>query len=69
MSSAGKATTKQPLNRAMLACKNSGYEVLDHFAEVRKMVDTGNICILTIYVLVYNCPSEWVGSNFYLNFK
>jgi len=38
----------------MLACKNSGYEVLDHFAEVRKMVDTDNIFILTIYVLVYN---------------
>jgi DNA-damage-inducible protein D len=30
------------INKAMLACKNSGYEVLDHFAEVRKMVDIGS---------------------------
>ena len=25
----------------MLACKNSGYEVLDHFAEVSKIVEAG----------------------------
>jgi DNA-damage-inducible protein D len=29
------------LNRAMLACKNSGYGVLDHFAEVSKIVEAG----------------------------
>ena len=26
------------LDRAMLACKNSGYEIMDHFAEVSKMI-------------------------------
>ena len=30
------------INRAMLACKNSGYKVLDHFSEVGKMVDIGS---------------------------
>jgi DNA-damage-inducible protein D len=25
----------------MLACKNSGFEIADHFPEVRKMIDTG----------------------------
>ena len=30
------------INRAMLACKNSGYEVDDHFPEVRKMVEIGS---------------------------
>lgn len=30
------------IDRAMLACKNSGHEVLDHFAEVGKMVDIGS---------------------------
>lgn len=25
----------------MLACKNSGYETLDHFAEVSKIVEAG----------------------------
>ncbi len=29
------------LTRAMLACKNSGYEVPDHFAEVSKIVEAG----------------------------
>ncbi|HNW83231.1 MAG TPA: DNA damage-inducible protein D [bacterium] len=29
------------LERAMLACKNSGYEVSDHFAEVSKIVEAG----------------------------
>jgi len=29
------------LARAMLACKNSGYEVADHFAEVSKIVEAG----------------------------
>jgi len=29
------------LTRAMLACKNSGYEVADHFAEVSKIVEAG----------------------------
>lgn len=29
------------LARAMLACKNSGYEVSDHFAEVSKIVEAG----------------------------
>jgi DNA-damage-inducible protein D len=30
------------IDRAMLACKNSGFEVLDHFPEVRKMVTIGS---------------------------
>lgn len=30
------------INRAMLACKNSGFEIADHFPEVRKMVDIGS---------------------------
>ncbi|MFV0528016.1 MAG: DNA damage-inducible protein D [Lachnospiraceae bacterium] len=30
------------LDRAMLACKNSGYDVHDHFAEVSKMVEIGS---------------------------
>ena len=29
------------IDRAMLACKNSGFEIADHFPEVRKMIDTG----------------------------
>ena len=30
------------IERAMLACKNSGYELSDHFPEVRKMVEIGS---------------------------
>ena len=30
------------MNKAMIACKNSGYAVLDHFAEVGKMVEIGS---------------------------
>ena len=30
------------VDRAMLACKNSGFEIADHFAEVSKMVDIGS---------------------------
>ena len=30
------------IDRAMLACKNSGYAVSDHFPEVRKMVEIGS---------------------------
>ena len=30
------------IDRAMLACKNSGFEIADHFPEVRKMVDIGS---------------------------
>ena len=30
------------IERAKLACKNSGYEVDDHFADVGKMVDIGS---------------------------
>ncbi len=30
------------MDRAMIACKNSGYEVSDHFAEVSKMVEIGS---------------------------
>ena len=30
------------IDRAMLACKNSGFEVADHFPEVRKMVAIGS---------------------------
>jgi len=29
------------LDRAKLACKNSGYKVIDHFAEVSKIVEAG----------------------------
>lgn len=29
------------LNRAMLACKNSGYQTSDHFVEVNKIVEAG----------------------------
>lgn len=29
------------LQRAIIACKNSGYEVVDHFAEVSKIVEAG----------------------------
>lgn len=29
------------LDRAILACKNSGYEIIDHFAEVSKIVEAG----------------------------
>lgn len=32
-------TFAKVLDRAMLACKNSGYEILDHFAEVSKTID------------------------------
>jgi len=28
------------LDRAMLACKNSGYELTDHFAEVSKTIQS-----------------------------
>jgi len=27
------------VNRAMLACQNSGFDIADHFAEVSKMVE------------------------------
>jgi DNA-damage-inducible protein D len=30
------------IDRAVLACKNSGYEVSDHFVEVNKMVTIGS---------------------------
>ena len=30
------------INRAKLACQNSGFEVADHFPEVRKMVEIGS---------------------------
>ena len=30
------------INRAMLACRNSGFEASDHFPEVRKMVEIGS---------------------------
>ena len=30
------------IDRAMLACRNSGFEIVDHFPEVRKMVDIGS---------------------------
>ena len=30
------------VKRAMLACKNSGYEISDHFPDVRKMVEIGS---------------------------
>jgi len=30
------------IDRAVLACQNSGYVVIDHFAEVSKMVDIGS---------------------------
>jgi len=29
------------INRAKLACKNSGFEIDDHFPEVRKTIDAG----------------------------
>lgn len=31
------------IDRAILACKNSGFAVIDHFAEVSKMVDIGSL--------------------------
>lgn len=31
------------IDRAVLACKNSGFEVNDHFAEVSKMVEIGSL--------------------------
>ena len=30
------------INRAMLACRNSGFEIVNHFPDVRKMVDIGS---------------------------
>ena len=30
------------IDRAMLACKNSGFDIADHFPDVRKMVDIGS---------------------------
>jgi DNA-damage-inducible protein D len=30
------------IDRAMLACRNSGFEVADHFPDIRKMVDIGS---------------------------
>ena len=33
---------QKTLDRAMLACKNSGFDVGDHFAEVSKMVEIGS---------------------------
>ena len=30
------------IDRAMLACRNSGFEISDHFPDVRKMVDIGS---------------------------
>ncbi|WP_368293077.1 BRO family protein [Dehalobacter sp. TBBPA1] len=30
------------IERAKIACQNSGYLVADHFAEIRKMVDIGS---------------------------
>ena len=30
------------VKRAMLACKNSGFNIDDHFPEVRKMVEIGS---------------------------
>ena len=30
------------IDRAMLACKNSGFSIADHFPDVRKMVDIGS---------------------------
>lgn len=35
------AILKKVLDRAKLACKSSGYEVIDHFAEVSKIVEAG----------------------------
>ncbi len=29
------------IDRAMLACINSGFEITDHFPDIRKMIDTG----------------------------
>ena len=30
------------IDRAMLACRNSGFEIADHFPDIRKMVDIGS---------------------------
>jgi DNA-damage-inducible protein D len=30
------------IKRAMIACQNSGFDIVDHFPEVRKMVDIGS---------------------------
>ena len=32
---------KETINRAMQACENSGNQILDHFAEVGKLIKTG----------------------------
>ena len=33
---------KKVIDRAMLACRNSGFDIKDHFPEVRKMVEIGS---------------------------
>ena len=33
---------RKVIDKAMLACKNSGFDVADHFPEVGKMVDLGS---------------------------
>lgn len=32
---------RRVIDRAMLACRNSGFEIVDHFPEVRKMIEIG----------------------------
>lgn len=32
---------RKVIDRAMLACRNSGFEIVDHFPEVRKMIEIG----------------------------
>ena len=33
---------KKVIDRAMLACRNSGFDIKDHFPDLRKMVEIGS---------------------------
>ena len=62
------------LDRAKLACKNSGYEIVDYFGEVSKIVEAGAtskqimICKTLFYkaILVENGRPALVPKSYYL---